>query len=77
MVAAGVLAWRDELGVLKERLGLLFVRPEPRRQAGLYTALKSDRWATGGSASWRPQGRHPRLAVPDETEAWMPGLRPA
>jgi SRSO17 transposase len=31
-----VLAWRDELDVLKDRLGALFIRPEPRRQAGLY-----------------------------------------
>src|SRR5947209_1975491 len=36
VAADGVLAWRDELDVLKERLGPLFVRPEPRRQAGLY-----------------------------------------
>src|SRR3954452_20755112 len=36
VVADGVLAWRDELDVLKQRLGPLFVRPEPRRQAGLY-----------------------------------------
>lgn len=34
--AASVLAWRDELGVLEARLGALFARPEPRRQAGLY-----------------------------------------
>src|SRR5688572_2284961 len=33
---ADVLAWRDELGVLEARLGQLFVRPEPRRQASLY-----------------------------------------
>jgi SRSO17 transposase len=36
MEAESVLAWRDELDVLKQRLGPLFVRPEPRRQAGLY-----------------------------------------
>src|SRR3954464_5909010 len=36
MAADGVLGWRDELDVLKQRLGPLFVRPEPRRQAGLY-----------------------------------------
>jgi hypothetical protein len=36
VVADGVLAWRDALDVLKQRLGPLFVRPEPRRQAGLY-----------------------------------------
>lgn len=34
--ADGVLAWRDELDILKQRLEPLFVRPEPRRQAGLY-----------------------------------------
>src|SRR5215207_9848530 len=34
--SASVLAWRDELGALQERLGKLFGRPEPRRQAGLY-----------------------------------------
>lgn len=31
-----MLSWRDELAVLEARLGALFVRPEPRRQAGLY-----------------------------------------
>jgi hypothetical protein len=31
-----VLAWRDELTILADRLGALFVRPEPRRQARLY-----------------------------------------
>src|SRR3954462_5225705 len=36
VAADGVLAWRDDLDVLKERLGPLFVRPEPRRQAGRY-----------------------------------------
>jgi hypothetical protein len=34
--AESVLGWRDELTVLTDRLGALFVRPEPRRQAGLY-----------------------------------------
>ena len=34
--SASVLAWRDELGALEARLGGLFGRPEPRRQAGLY-----------------------------------------
>ena len=28
--------WRDELEQVQDRLGELFVRPEPRRQAGLY-----------------------------------------
>src|SRR5215210_8871225 len=34
--SASVLAWREELGALQVRLGELFVRAEPRRQAGLY-----------------------------------------
>jgi hypothetical protein len=34
--SASVLAWREELGALEVRLGELFVRAEPRRQAGLY-----------------------------------------
>src|SRR3712207_9148360 len=34
--SAGVLAWREELDALEARLGGLFVRAEPRRQAGLY-----------------------------------------
>ena len=34
--SASILAWRDELGALEARLGGLFGRPEPRRQAGLY-----------------------------------------
>src|SRR3712207_5911968 len=34
--SAGVLAWREELDALEARLGALFVRAEPRRQAGLY-----------------------------------------
>src|SRR5215210_5477301 len=36
--SASVLAWREELGALQVRLGELFVRAEPRRQAGLYQA---------------------------------------
>ena len=36
MEAEGILSWRDELDGLKDRLGPLFVRPEPRRQTGLY-----------------------------------------
>jgi hypothetical protein len=34
--AERVFAWRDELNILKDRLGALFIRPEPRRQAGLH-----------------------------------------
>ncbi len=32
----GVLAWREALAEVQERLGRLFVRPEPRRQASRY-----------------------------------------
>jgi hypothetical protein len=34
--SARILAWREELSALEVRLGALFVRAEPRRQAGLY-----------------------------------------
>ncbi len=34
--ADSVLGWRDQLTVLTDRLAPLFVRPEPRRQTGLY-----------------------------------------
>jgi SRSO17 transposase len=34
--STSVLIWRNELTALQERLGKLFGRPEPRRQAGLY-----------------------------------------
>src|SRR5918911_4523241 len=34
--STSVLVWRNELALLQERLGGLFGRPEPRRQAGLY-----------------------------------------
>jgi len=33
---ASVVEWRSELSELHARLGELFVRSEPRRQAGLY-----------------------------------------
>jgi hypothetical protein len=33
--ATDILEWHDELVGLEARLGQLFVRPEPRRQAGL------------------------------------------
>ena len=36
MRVASVFDWRSELGELHARLGALFVRSEPRRQAGLY-----------------------------------------
>ena len=63
--AAGVLAWRDELGALGVRLGRLFVRPEPRRQAGLYlegllsAAKRKNGWQLaeqiGDARPWRTQ----------------------
>ena len=63
--AASVLAWRDELGALKARLGGLFGRPEPRRQAGLYlegllsTAKRKNGWQLaeqiGDARPWRTQ----------------------
>src|SRR4051794_32075818 len=65
VVADGVLAWRDELDVLKERLGPLFVRPEPRRQAGRYLeallsgAPRKNGWQLAGQIGdarpWRTQ----------------------
>src|SRR3954454_25056695 len=57
MAADGVLGWRDELDVLKQRLGPLFVRPEPRRQAGLYLeALLSGAQRKNG---WQLPSDHP------------------
>ena len=63
--AAGVLAWRDELGGLEARLGRLFVRPEPRRQVGLYlegllsAAKRKNGWQLaeqiGDARPWRMQ----------------------
>jgi SRSO17 transposase len=65
VAADGVLAWRDELDVLKERLGPLFVRPEPRRQTGLYLeallsgAQRKNSWQLaeqiGDARPWRTQ----------------------
>jgi SRSO17 transposase len=65
IVADGVLAWRDELDVLKQRLGPLFVRPEPRRQTGLYLeallsgAPRKNGWQLaeqiGDARPWRTQ----------------------
>jgi SRSO17 transposase len=65
MAADGVLGWRDELDVLKQRLGPLFVRPEPRRQAGLYLeallsgAQRKNGWQLaeqiGDARPWRTQ----------------------
>src|ERR671916_2299028 len=63
--SAGVLAWREELGALEARLGRLFVRPEPRRQVGLYVegllgaAKRKNGWQLaeqiGDARPWRTQ----------------------
>ncbi|PPQ26161.1 IS701 family transposase [Rhodopila globiformis] len=61
----GPPACRDELDLLKQRLGSLFVRPEPRRQAGLYLeallsgAQRKNGWQLaeqiGDARPWRTQ----------------------
>src|SRR5947208_12657752 len=63
--SASVLAWREELGALEVRLGALFVRAEPRRQAGLYlegllsAAKRKNGWQLaeqiGDARPWRTQ----------------------
>jgi SRSO17 transposase len=63
--AGSVLGWRDELTGLTDRLGALFVRPEPRRQAGLYLegllggAQRKNGWQLaeqiGDARPWRTQ----------------------
>src|SRR5205085_10747224 len=63
--SASVLAWREELGALQVRLGALFVRAEPRRQAGLYlegllsAAKRKNGWQLaeqiGDARAWRTQ----------------------
>jgi SRSO17 transposase len=59
------LGWRDELTGLTDRLGALFVRPEPRRQTGLYLegllggAQRKNGWQLaeqiGDARPWRTQ----------------------
>ena len=63
--SAGVQAWREELSTLEARLGELFVRAEPRRQAGLYlegllsAAKRKNGWQLaeqiGDARPWRTQ----------------------
>src|ERR687893_860262 len=63
--SASVLVWREELGALEARLGDLFVRAEPRRQAGLYlegllsAAKRKNGWQLaeqiGDARPWRTQ----------------------
>src|SRR4051812_40775581 len=57
--------WRDELEQVQDRLGALFVRPEPRKQAGLYleallsSAERKNGWQMaeqiGDPRPWRTQ----------------------
>ena len=63
--SASVLAWREELSALEARLGELFARAEPRRQAGLYlegllsAAKRKNGWQLaeqiGDARPWRTQ----------------------
>ena len=63
--STSVLVWREELGALAARLGDLFVRAEPRRQAGLYlegllsAAKRKNGWQLaeqiGDARPWRTQ----------------------
>src|SRR3954468_5549879 len=63
--SASVLAWREELSALEGRLGGLFVRAEPRRQAGLHlegllsAAKRKNGWQLaeqiGDARPWRTQ----------------------
>lgn len=62
---AGLAGWREALAELQRRLGELFGRPEPRRQAGLYLegllgpAERKNGWqlaeAIGDRRPWRTQ----------------------
>jgi hypothetical protein len=63
--SGALLPWRDDLNDLKERIGRLFRRPEPRRQIGLYLdgligeVDKKNGWQlaeyAGDPAPWRMQ----------------------
>src|SRR4051795_9413846 len=62
---AGLAGWREALAELQRRVGELFGRPEPRRQAGLYLegllgpAERKNGWqlaeAIGDRRPWRTQ----------------------
>jgi len=62
---AGLAGWREALAELQRRVGELFERPEPRRQAGLYLegllgpAERKNGWqlaeAIGDHRPWRTQ----------------------
>ena len=60
---AGLAGWREALADLQRRVGELFGRPEPRRQAGLYLegllgpAERKNGWqlAVGDRRPWRTQ----------------------
>src|SRR5215831_3260522 len=63
--SGALLPWRDDLDDLKQRIGRLFRRPEPRRQIGLYLdgligeVDKKNGWQlaeyAGDPAPWRMQ----------------------
>ena len=65
--SASVLAWREALSALEARLGELFVRAEPRRQAGLYlegllsAAKRKNGWQLAGFCQGSRQPVSPEL----------------
>src|SRR3982750_3949400 len=77
--SASVLAWREELGALEVRLGALFGRAEPRRQAGLYLEpLWGGRWGDGTivAGSNADGASHVTAARRFESVPHAPGARP-
>src|SRR5215469_13824455 len=66
--SGALLPWRDDLDDLKERIGRLFRRPEPRRQIGLYLdgligeVDKKNGWQLAEYAAWRNQGQRHRVS---------------
>src|SRR4051812_969978 len=83
--SASVLAWREELSALEVRLGELFVRAEPRRQAGLYlegllsAAKRKNGWQLaeqiGGPTLANAAGAQPRAVGPGRGPRSVPRLR--
>src|SRR3954466_5050144 len=83
--SASVLAWREELSALEGRLGELFVRAEPRRQAGLYlegllsAAKGKNGWQLaeqiGDARPWRAQPLLVHL-LRDQAAAGAAGCQP-
>src|ERR671933_1294700 len=79
--SASVLAWREELSALQARLGELFVRAEPRRQAGLYlegllsAAKRKNGWQLaeqiGDARPWRTQRVLSHVLCTDRPQSWL------